>query len=105
MNYFTLPNYTLVYDDYRISSHGGLMTYIHNSFNFRRLDIIEYNQISTVYESMIIEICNKTSKFNKYIIGNIYRRPSDSVDELTLFIEEISTVLIKLNKLSQRSYI
>ena len=47
----------------------------------------------------------KTSKFNKYIIGNIYRRPSDSVDELTLFIEEISTVLSKLNKLSQRSYI
>ena len=105
MNYFNLPNYTLVYDDYRLSSHGGLMTYIHNSFDFRRLDILEYNQISTVYESIIIEICKKTSKFNKYIIGNIYRRPSDSVDELTLFIEEISTVLSKLNKLSQRSYI
>ena len=105
MNYFNLPNYTLVYDDYRLSSHGGLITYIHNSFDFRRLDILEYNQISTVYESIIIEICKKISKFNKYIIGNIYRRPSDSVDELTLFIEEISTVLSKLNKLSQRSYI
>ena len=56
MNYFNLPNYTLVYDDYRLSSHGRLMTYIHNSFDFRRLDILEYNQISTVYESMIIEI-------------------------------------------------
>ena len=40
------------------------MTYIHNSFDFRRLDILEYNQIFTVYESMIIEIRKKNAKFN-----------------------------------------
>ena len=28
MNYFHLPNYTMVYDDSRLSKHGGLITYI-----------------------------------------------------------------------------
>ena len=38
MKYFNLPNYTLVYDDYRHSSHGGLMTYIHNKETNQQLN-------------------------------------------------------------------
>ena len=36
MNFFNFPNYTMVYDDSRLSKHGGLVTYIHNTFTFER---------------------------------------------------------------------
>ena len=61
MNHFNLPNYTMVYDDSRLSKHGGLITYIHDSFSFERLSDVVYNQKSTVYESMFLKIHNKTS--------------------------------------------
>ena len=37
MNYLHLPNYTMVYDDSHLSKHGGLITYIHDTFSFERL--------------------------------------------------------------------
>ena len=49
MNYFNLPNYTMVYDDSRLSKHGGLITYIHDLFSFERLSDVVSNQNSTVY--------------------------------------------------------
>ena len=53
MNFFNLPNYTMVYEDSRLSKHGGLVTYIHNTFSFERLSSNNmYNQNSTVYESI-----------------------------------------------------
>ena len=39
MNFFNLPNYSMVYDDSRLSKHGGLVTYIHNTFTFERLSM------------------------------------------------------------------
>ena len=48
MNYFHLPNYTMVYDDSRLCKHGGFITYIHDTFSFERLSDVAYNQNSTV---------------------------------------------------------
>ena len=67
----------MVYDDSRLSKHGGFVTYVHNTFFFERLERLSddvYNQNSTD-ESMFLKIYNKSSKFIKYIKGNIYRRP------------------------------
>ena len=50
MNFYNLPNYAMAYDDSRLSKHGGLVTYIHNSFSYERLSDDIYNQNSTVYE-------------------------------------------------------
>ena len=75
MNYFHLPNYTMVYDDSRLSNHGGLITYIHDTFSFERLNDVAFNRNSTVCESMYLKIHNKTSDLTKYIIENIYRCP------------------------------
>ena len=82
----------MVYKDSRLSKQGGLVTYIHNTFSFERLSDSMYNQNSTVYESMFLKIYKKSSKFTKYIIGNIYRRPSSTLDELAQFIDEFTTV-------------
>ena len=60
MNYYYPPNYTMVYDDSRLSKHGRLITYIHDSFSFERLSDVVYNQNSTVYENMFLNIRNKT---------------------------------------------
>ena len=94
----------MVYDDSRLSKHGGLITYIHDSFCFERLSDVVYNQNSTVYESMFLKIPNKTSEFTKYIIGNIYRRPSSILAELDQFIEEFTLVAHNLQEKPSKSY-
>ena len=91
MNFFNLLNYTMVNDDSRNSKHGGLITYFHNTFSFERISDDVYNQNSTFYESMFLKIYNKSSKFTKYCIGNIYRCPSSTIDELCQFIDELTT--------------
>ena len=35
---FSIPNYTLVNQNRRLSTHGGLITYIHNDFAYRELN-------------------------------------------------------------------
>ena len=95
----------MVYKDSRLSKHGGLVTYIHNTFSFERLSDNMYNQNSTVYESMFLKIYKKISKFTKYIIGNIYRRPSSTLDELAQFIDEFTTVTQNLQEQHIKSYL
>ena len=56
---FNLPDYAMLYDDSRLSKHGGLITYVHDSFAVDRLDIEEYYQKSTVFKSMILKIHKK----------------------------------------------
>ena len=46
----------MLYDDSRLSKHGVLITYVHDSFAVDRLDIEEYYQKSTVFESMMLKI-------------------------------------------------
>ena len=105
MNYFNLPNYTMVCDNSCLSKHGGLITYIHDSFSFERLSDLVYNQNSTVYKSMFLKIHNKTSEFTKCIIGNIYRRPSSILAELDQFIEEFTLVAHNLQEKPSKSYL
>ena len=105
MIFFNLPNYTMVYEDSRLSKHGGLVTYIHNTFSFERLSDDIYNQNSTVYESMFLKIYKKSSKFTKYIIGNIYRRPSSTLDELAQYIDEFTTVTQNLQEQHIKYYL
>ena len=38
MTYFSIPNYTMVKQNRRLSTHGGLITYIHNDFTYRELN-------------------------------------------------------------------
>ena len=102
--YFELPGYTLVYDLARINSFGGVAIYVHDSFSFTRLDIDTFKQASSVYESMYLEIYNKDASFHKYVIGSVYRRPSDLLDDLTQFIEEFSETLSNIHAVSRQAY-
>ena len=105
VQYFELPGYTLVYDLARINSFGGVAIYVHDSFSFTRLDIDKFKQDYSVYESMYLEIYNKDASFHKYVIGSVYRRPSDLLDDLTQFNEEFSVTLSNIHAVSRQAYV
>ena len=105
VQYFELPGYTLVYDLARINSFGGVAIYVHDSFSFTRLDVDTFKQDSSVYESMYLEIYNKDASFHKYVIGSVYRRPSDLLDDLTQFLEEFSLTLSNIHAVSRQAYV
>ena len=105
IQYYELPGYILIYDEARINYFGGVAIYVHDSFSFTRLDSDTFKQNSTVYESMFLEIYNNGANFNKFIIGSVYRRPSELVDDLTQFIEEFSITLSNIHAISKQAYI
>ena len=94
IQYFKLPGYTLVFDEARSNSFGGVAIYVHDSISFTRLDSDIFKQNFTVYESMFLEINNNGANFNKFIIGSVYRRPSELIDDLTHLFEEFSIILL-----------
>ena len=54
---------------------------------------------------MFLEIYNNGAHFNKFIIGSVYRRLSQLVDDLTQFIEEFSITLSNIHAISKQAYI
>ena len=105
MKLFHIQDYTMLYDDSRLSKRGGLITYAHDSFAVDRFDKDEYHQNSAVFESMILKIHKKANAYKKYIIETIYRRPLNSIDELLLFNQEFALLLNKLQANPHKSYI
>ena len=83
VNFFQLPGYSLVYDFARINTFGGVAIYVHDSFSFERLDIELFHQNSPVYESILLKVYNNHYKHQSYVIGSIYRRPSELIADLT----------------------
>ena len=97
VHFFQLPHYFLVYDFARINTFGGVAIYVHDSFSFKGLDIELYHQNSTVFESILLKIYNNHYKHQSYVIGSIYRRPSELIADSTQFTDEISAVLINVH--------
>ena len=106
IRYFSLPNYTLINANRRLSLHGGLITYIHDDFAFKELnDMIPISSTSTLFESLFVEIWKKNSHYQKYIIGNIYRLPVYVADDLNVFINEFTDLLIVLRARSKSVFL
>ena len=57
MKFFNLPDYTMLYDDSRLSNYGGLISYVHDSCAraVDRLDIYKCCKKCTVFESVILK--------------------------------------------------
>ena len=88
MDYFSLPNYTLVNENGRLSNHGGLIIYVHDNFSFKVLnkDML-ITHTSKLFKSLIVEIWRNNCKYQKYIIGSIYRLPSYVNIDIELFTD------------------
>ena len=72
---------------------------------FSMLPLDKYHQNSDVYKSIHIEIFNYKSKFNKFIIGNIYRRPSTMAEHVSIFITDFSETFNTVHEGSKTAYI
>ena len=51
MSYFSLPNYSMVFEKRRLSTHGGLILYVHDDFEYRSLS----NELIMARESKLFE--------------------------------------------------
>ena len=106
MSQFLLPNYSLIFENRRLSTHGCLIMYIHDDFAYKDLNQeIAIFSTSTLFESHFIKICRETCTFQKYVIGNVYRLPSYNAEDLSAFTNEYSDLLNRLRTRSKFVYI
>ena len=106
MSQFSLPNYTMLFKNRRLSTHGGLIMYIHDDFAYKELDKeMILSSTSNLFESQCVEIWRKTSAYQKYIIGNIYRLPSYIGDDLSTFTDKYTNLLNILRTRSKFVYL
>lgn len=69
MSKFLLPNYNITSLDASCSSHGGLVTYVHKSFQFTRLDLYTPTPL---WEGIFLEISGGGLS-QSITLCNIYR--------------------------------
>ena len=94
MSQFLFPNYSLIFKNRRLSTHGGLSMCIHDDFAYKDLNQeIIISSTSTLFESHFVEIWRKTCRFQKYVIGNVYRLPSYNAEDLSACSNEYSDLL------------
>ena len=82
MSFFSLPNYNMVSKPTRISAHDGIIIYIHDSFQYKQIDIIDD---SPYFENICIEVWNKYAHFDKFLICDIYKLSSGTTEHLVDF--------------------
>ena len=108
-NFYELDNYHLISKGHSCSRHGGLIIYVHNDFSFtlKQVDPIINNneQVIPMWEHLFISIKHKLPNSKTYIIGNIYRRPIEIVDSCNTFTEELTDMLIRLQRRSPNIYV
>ena len=106
MSYFSLPNYSMVFKNRRLSTHGGLILYIHDDFAYKELNNeIVISHESNLFESIFVELWRKSCSYQKYILGNVYRLPLYGIDDLTSFTNEFTTLLNLLKTRSNFIYL
>ena len=101
VNFFQLPGYI---PWSMISPVLTLLIYVHDSFSIERLDIKLFHQKSTVFESILLKVHNNYCKHQSYIIGSIYRRPSDLIADITQLTDEFSVVLSNVHVMCNQAY-
>ena len=102
MSFFSLPNYNMVSKPTRISAHGGLIIYIHDSFQYKQIDIIDD---SPHFENICIEVWNKYAHFDKFLICDIYKPPSGTTEHLVDFTNKFTQWAAAINEKSKKSYL
>ena len=95
-----LDGYTL-YSTATNTSKGGVAIYTKNKFNVtERTDL---SIINDHYESVWIEIKNKSSK--NVVVGCIYRHPHDTIEIYNSFLEYIEPILSKITNENKEIYL
>ena len=100
---YIIPGYHLISTPHYASSHGGLLIYLSEKWDYT---IKSNDTVSKLWERQIIEIFDPNKKLRrKIVIGNIYRPPYNSTDNLTNFLSEFSATLIECNARGRNTYL
>ena len=91
-----LEGYTCINQGYKVSCHGGLITYVKTKYDVKILDICPNSQI---WEGLFIELQLKEDNKSKLIVGNVYKPPrnNNNNENIQKFIDEFEPVLNHLN--------
>ena len=92
---YIIPGYHLISTPHYASSHGGLVIYLSEKWDYT---IKTDDTLSKLWERQIIKISDPNKKLKrKVVIGNMYRLPHNSRDNLTNVLSEFSATLIEYN--------
>ena len=102
MTFYKIPEYSLISNPSRLSTHCGVAIYLHEKFSY---EIKFVDIFSTVFENLTIEICRNDSTPDKYLISTIYRPPKPLIEDLMTFIVEFSSFLRDVHSRYNNKYI
>ena len=106
MSQFVLSNYLLIFENRRLATHGGLIMFIHDGFTHMNLnEKIPISSTSKLFECHFVEIWRKACTCQKYVIGNVYRLPSHTAEDLSAFTNEYSDLFNLVRTRSKFIYI
>lgn len=94
---YNLDDYNMISQGKICSNHSGLTIYLHKTFQYRHLNIV--NNASD-WDSQFIEIYGNALPKN-IIIGNIYRPPREHNSDHETFLNEFAPVLSNLSNLNK----
>ena len=100
---FNLAGYEMVYKTRSCCAHGGLIIYIHNELECTTLTDI--NIASTGWEYLCVELCDRKPRSKKYTLCNVYRTPSEIVEDINNFTTEFATLLSHMKAIRHSSYV
>ena len=66
-NCLSLPDYTLINANRRLTAHGRLMIYLHDDFSYKEININATNE-SNLFESLLVEIWRKDCAYQNFEI-------------------------------------
>ena len=93
LSQYMIPGYHLISTGRYASNHGGLVIYLNTNWDNK---VISDDTVSKLWERQIVEIINPNNKLrNKIIVGNIYRPPNNSLDNLNTFMAEFNNTLLE----------
>lgn len=87
---FDMPGYQSVHLNASCSTHGGLVIYVSELFQYKTLDLYE---TSKIWEGLFVDIYDSD---NKYTVCNIYRPPRDTNEVIENFITIMSSILDRI---------
>jgi hypothetical protein len=89
---FNIPCYSTIPLSASISSHSGLVIYLHEKHQY---SMCEFDYNKAIWEGLFIKVFGKYIR-NKICLGNIYRQPREqNIDD---FLKDLKSILHSLGK-------
>ena len=91
-NIFKIPNYNMYHVPARLSSHSGVALYIHESYNAKLLQHDALNSCEGIYAEI-----SGPGLTKNLVLGNIYRPPRDTNEQIKYFINDLIKIINSIN--------